>query len=144
MHSNLLRYNGCGEPGGTLLIGRVIRFSRTTKDILSMHEPLTSEQAAAILESAETVLADASAFLQGLIRIPTVNPPGEAYPACARYMGEHLSTLGYSVEYIDLTPAEVAELAPYCDSQPRSYVIGRLACAQRRTVLHVSGDTVVV
>src|SRR5258708_19413097 len=85
-----------------------------------MHEPLTSEQAAAILESAEAVLADAIAFLQGLIRIPTVNPPGEAYPACARYMGEHLSTLGYSVEYIDLTPAEVAELAPYGHSHPRS------------------------
>jgi len=109
-----------------------------------MHEPLTSEQAAAILESAEAVLADAIAFLQGLIRIPTVNPPGEAYPACARYMGEHLSTLGYSVEYIDLTPAEVAELAPYGDSQPRSNVIGRLAGAQTGPVLHFNGHIDVV
>ena len=49
-----------------------------------MHEPLTSEQAAAILESAEAVLADAIVFLQGLIRIPTVNPPGEAYPEIGR------------------------------------------------------------
>ena len=109
-----------------------------------MHEPLTSEQAAAILESAETVLADASAFLQGLIRIPTVNPPGEAYPACARYMGEHLRSLGYSVEYIDLTPAEVAELAPYGDAQPRSNVIGRLAGAQTGPVLHFNGHMDVV
>jgi succinyl-diaminopimelate desuccinylase len=109
-----------------------------------MHEPLTSEQAAAILESAEAVLADAIDFLQGLIRIPTVNPPGEAYPACARYMGEHLSTLGYSVEYIDLTPAEVAELAPYGDSQPRSNVIGRLAGAQTGPVLHFNGHIDVV
>lgn len=109
-----------------------------------MHESLTSEQAAAILESAEAVLADAIAFLQGLIRIPTVNPPGEAYPACARYMGEHLSALGYSVEYIDLTPAEVAELAPYGDSQPRSNVIGRLAGAQTGPVMHFNGHIDVV
>jgi succinyl-diaminopimelate desuccinylase len=109
-----------------------------------MHEPLTSEQVAAILESADSILADASAFLQGLIRIPTVNPPGEAYPACARYMGEHLSTLGYSVEYIDLTPAEVAELAPYGDAQPRSNVIGRLAGAQTGPVLHFNGHIDVV
>src|SRR5260221_5881236 len=109
-----------------------------------MHEPLTSEQAAAIIEFAQADLTDVVAFLQGLIRMPTVNPPGEAYPACARYMGEHLSTLGYSVEYIDLTPAEVAELAPYGDSQPRSNVIGRLAGAQTGPVLHFNGHIDVV
>ncbi|MFL5628095.1 MAG: ArgE/DapE family deacylase [Ktedonobacteraceae bacterium] len=109
-----------------------------------MSDSLSREQAAAILESAEAVLADASAFLQGLIRIPTVNPPGEAYPACAKYMGEHLNTLGYSVEYIDLTPAEVEELAPYGSLQPRTNVIGRLAGAQAGPVLHFNGHMDVV
>src|SRR5437763_9468203 len=75
-----------------------------------MQEPLRSEQKEAILRSAGTVLDEAIAFLQGMIRIPTVNPPGEGYPACARYIGEQLHRLGYSVEYINLTPAELAEL----------------------------------
>ena len=78
-----------------------------------MQEPLRLEQKETILHSAEAVLDEAIAFLQGMIRIPTVNPPGEAYPACARYIGERLHSLGYTVEYINLTPAEIAELAPY-------------------------------
>ena len=74
---------------------------------------VSSEQKDAILGSARAVLDEAIAFLQGMIRIPTVNPPGEAYPACAQYIGEQLRKLGYSVEYVALTPAEIAELAPY-------------------------------
>src|SRR5437899_12971938 len=91
-----------------------------------MQKPLQSKQKEAILHSAEAVLEEAIAFLQGLIRIPTVNPPGEAYPECARYIGERLRALGYGVEYIELSPAEVAELAPYGSGLPRVNVLGRL------------------
>lgn len=91
-----------------------------------MQGSLRSEQKEAILRSAGEVLDEAIAFLQAMIRIPTVNPPGEGYPACAQYIGEQLHRLGYSVEYINLTPAEVAELAPYGAGLPRTNVIGRL------------------
>ena len=109
-----------------------------------MRETLRLEQKNAILHSAETVLDEAVAFLQGLIRIPTVNPPGEAYPTCARYIGEQLHKLGYAVEYVELTPDEVADLAPYGDGLPRVNVIGRLHGLHLSPVLHFNGHMDVV
>ena len=106
--------------------------------------PVTAEQQAAILRSTEALLDEAVAFLQGLIRIPTVNPPGDAYPACAQYIGEHLRSLGYAVEYVELSSAEVAELAPYGDGLPRSNVIGRLQGPSAHPVLHFNGHMDVV
>jgi len=35
-----------------------------------------------------------------LVRIPTVNPPGEAYDACAHFVGDDLARRSYDVEYI--------------------------------------------
>ena len=35
-----------------------------------------------------------------LVRIPTVNPPGEAYDACAHFVGDDLARRSYEVEYI--------------------------------------------
>ncbi len=109
-----------------------------------MYEPLTTEQTAAILEAAEVVLEDSIAFLQGLLRIPTVNPPGTAYPECACYIGEHLRALGYVVEYIVLRPGEIEELAPYGERQPRTNVLGSLAGSQAAPVLHFNGHMDVV
>ena len=42
---------------------------------------------------------EAVAFTSELIRIPTVNPPGEAYEDCARLIGERLERCGFEVEY---------------------------------------------
>src|SRR5436853_2541547 len=114
------------------------------KGFHSMQEPLRLDQKETILHSAEAVLHEAIAFLQGMIRIPTVNPPGEAYPACARYIGEQLQSLGYSVEYINLTPTELAELAPYGAGLPRTNVIGRLPGANASPILHFNGHMDVV
>src|SRR5947207_2319763 len=105
---------------------------------------LTPQQKEAILRSCGDVLDEAIAFLQGLIRIPTVNPPGDAYPECARYIGERLQALGYAVEYIELSPAEIAELAPYGNGLPRVNVIGRLAGARPAPLLHFNGHMDVV
>ncbi len=109
-----------------------------------MQKPLQPEHIAAILNAAEAVLDEAIAFLQGLIRIPTVNPPGDAYPECARYIGEHLQKLGYAIEYLPLTEAEVAELAPYVAGLPRTNVIGRLSGTQPNPVMHFNGHMDVV
>ena len=109
-----------------------------------MGEILRADQRDAILRSAEVVLDEAIAFLQGLIRIPTVNPPGESYPTCARYIGERLHELGYAVEYVELTPTEVTELAPYGAGLPRVNVIGRLHGSHPSPVLHFNGHMDVV
>jgi succinyl-diaminopimelate desuccinylase len=35
-----------------------------------------------------------------LVRIPTVNPPGDEYDACARFLGADLQRRGFAIEYI--------------------------------------------
>jgi succinyl-diaminopimelate desuccinylase len=57
---------------------------------------------------------------QELIRIPTVNPPGDAYEACARFLGERLAHSGFAVEYIRAEGAP-GDSAAY----PRTNIIAR-------------------
>jgi succinyl-diaminopimelate desuccinylase len=60
------------------------------------------------------------ALTQALVRIPTINPPGDAYEACARLLGERLQKRGFAVEYIR------AEGAPGDrPSHPRINVVAR-------------------
>lgn len=35
-----------------------------------------------------------------LVRIPTVNPPGEVYTDCARFLGEDMKRRGFEVQYV--------------------------------------------
>jgi succinyl-diaminopimelate desuccinylase len=39
-------------------------------------------------------------FTTDLVRIPTVNPPGEEYDACAHFLGQYLERRAFAVEYI--------------------------------------------
>jgi succinyl-diaminopimelate desuccinylase len=39
-------------------------------------------------------------YTADLVRIPTVNPPGDAYEACAHFIGADLQRRGFDVEYI--------------------------------------------
>src|SRR5690349_2516053 len=61
------------------------------------------------------------ALTQDLVRIPTINPPGEAYAACAEAIGRRLAGRGFAVEYL---PAEGAR----ADSgrYPRTNVVARI------------------
>ena len=73
-----------------------------------------------------------------LVRIPTVNPPGEAYDACARFLGGFLERRAFGVEYI------AAEgRAEHTTRHPRVNVIG-----SRRggpgPVVHLNGHIDVV
>ena len=47
----------------------------------------------ALLARIEAKREEVTALTQALVRIPTVNPPGDAYEACARLVGERLSTV---------------------------------------------------
>jgi succinyl-diaminopimelate desuccinylase len=63
---------------------------------------------------------EAVALTQDLVRIPTVNPPGDAYQPCAELIGTRLATRGFSVSYVR------AEGAPGdSDRHPRINVIAR-------------------
>jgi succinyl-diaminopimelate desuccinylase len=60
------------------------------------------------------------ALTQDLIRIPTINPPGDAYVPCAELIGQRLSKRGFEISYLR------AEGAPGdCDRYPRVNVLAR-------------------
>jgi len=58
---------------------------------------------------------------QALVRIPSVNPPGELYEECARLIGERLRRRGFAVEYLRAT-GEKAD----SDRYPRANVVARV------------------
>jgi succinyl-diaminopimelate desuccinylase len=109
-----------------------------------MSKQLQTQHIQSILQASEILKDEAIEFLRGLIRIPTVNPPGHAYPECAHYIGKHLEALGYEVEYIELTPEEITELAPYGEGMPRTNVIGHLHGIPSTPVVHFNGHMDVV
>src|SRR5689334_22553462 len=78
-------------------------------------------------------------WLRGLVRIPTVNPPGEYYGDCAAFIGDKLRELGYEVSFVEATGR------PECTAQhPRLNVIGHLNGAQFHPTLHFNGHLDVV
>ncbi|GCE16864.1 ArgE/DapE family deacylase [Dictyobacter kobayashii] len=109
-----------------------------------MPDILRPEDKQAIISAADSLIEEAIDFLQGMLRIPSINPPGVAYPECASYIGERLAALGYQVEYITLSAAENAELAPYGEGLPRTNVLGRLPGPQSSPVIHFNGHMDVV
>jgi succinyl-diaminopimelate desuccinylase len=84
------------------------------------------------------------AFLQDLVRIPTENPPGNAYAECASFLGDYLGRLGYEVEYVHVPAADLADLAPHGEGLPRVSVIGTLRAQEPRPLLHFNGHYDVV
>ena len=58
-------------------------------------------------------------YTADLVRIPTVNPPGDAYEACAHFIGDDLAARGFGVEY--MTADHRPEHSP---AYPRTNVIG--------------------
>ena len=92
-----------------------------------------------ISKGVEDLADEMIAFLQGLVRIPTVNPPGENYVAGAQYIGTKLQQFGYAVNYI------TAEgLAEHTNTHPRVNVMGRLEGPRPRPNLHFNGHFDVV
>ena len=79
------------------------------------------------------------AFTTELVRIPTINPPGEAYEPCARLIGDRLARTGFEVEYF------VADGRPEHTSRyPRVNVVGARRGSTRGPVVHLNGHIDVV
>ena len=79
------------------------------------------------------------AFTTELVRVPTINPPGEAYEPCARLIGDRLRRGGFEVEY--LTADDRVE---HTSRYPRVNVVGTRRGATRGPVVHLNGHTDVV
>lgn len=78
-------------------------------------------------------------FTAEMIRIPTVNPPGDAYEACARYIGARLSACDFTVDYPVAT-----ERAEHTATHPRINVMGVRRGRSDRPCLHFNGHFDVV
>jgi succinyl-diaminopimelate desuccinylase len=73
-----------------------------------------------------------------LVRIPTVNPPGDAYDECAHFLGNRLTAFDFAVDYV--TADHRPEHTP---AHPRVNVVGRRG-AERGPVVHLNGHIDVV
>lgn len=78
-------------------------------------------------------------FLQRLVRIPTINPPGANYADCAALIGEKLKEFDYEVRFVE------AEGLPECSREfPRVNVLARMEGRSARPTLHFNGHLDVV
>jgi succinyl-diaminopimelate desuccinylase len=82
---------------------------------------------------------DIVALTRDLVRIPTVNPPGDAYADCAEFIGQRLSVGGFQVAYVR------GEGAPGdSDRYPRTNVVGRVEGNRPGPCVHFNGHIDVV
>jgi succinyl-diaminopimelate desuccinylase len=106
---------------------------------MSSTSAATTKQESAVVQQLDAIAEEMIAFLQGLVRIPTVNPPGEEYTAGAEFIGGKLKDFGYETQYV------AAEgLAEHTVKHPRVNVIGRAPGRPSRPLLHFNGHFDVV
>lgn len=94
---------------------------------------------APILERLADKRQDVVAFTRDLVRIPTVNPPGDAYRACAEIVGERLRRRGFVVEYLraEGTPGDTPH-------HPRINIVARREGIRLGPCVHFNGHIDVV
>ena len=78
-------------------------------------------------------------FASRLVRIPTVNPPGDDYEICARVIGDELRAHGADVQVLPATGR-----AEHTPEHPRINVIGRHAGSANGPAIHLNGHFDVV
>ena len=85
----------------------------------SAHHMTAASPIDRVLREVERATDEVVRFTSDLIRVPTVNPPGEFYEDCARLIGDHLERLEHDVEYF------AAEGRPeHTPRYPRLNVVG--------------------
>jgi succinyl-diaminopimelate desuccinylase len=92
-----------------------------------------------VVAEIEAAANEAVAFTTELIRVPTVNPPGEAYEDCAHLIGAHLERSEFEVEYF------AAEGRPeHTRTHPRLNVVGTRRGRALHPMVHLNGHFDVV
>ncbi len=82
---------------------------------------------------------DLVALTQDLIRIPTVNPPGDAYGDCCAYLDRRLSARGFAVQHLRAEGARGDS-----DAYPRTNVIARYETGRPGPCVHFNSHIDVV
>ncbi|HVD93692.1 MAG TPA: acetylornithine deacetylase/succinyl-diaminopimelate desuccinylase family protein [Vicinamibacterales bacterium] len=92
-----------------------------------------------VLSTIDALTDEAVALTADLIRMPTVNPPGELYEECARFIGGKLADFDFDVEYY------AAEGRPeHTFTHPRINVLGTRCGRSMRPLVHLNGHFDVV
>lgn len=92
-----------------------------------------------VLSTIDAAAGEIVDFTSELIRVPTVNPPGDAYEDCARLIGGKLAALGFEIEYF---PAEGRP--EHTRTHPRVNVVGLRRGRALRPAVHLNGHFDVV
>ncbi|MCY4572778.1 MAG: acetylornithine deacetylase/succinyl-diaminopimelate desuccinylase family protein, partial [Gemmatimonadetes bacterium] len=92
-----------------------------------------------VLKEVEAARDEIVGFTADLIRIPTVNPPGDAYRECAVLIGRRLGEAGFDVQYV-----EADGLPEHTAAHPRVNVVGRGVGAGSAKRIHLNGHFDVV
>jgi len=92
-----------------------------------------------VLAAVDALADESVAFTRDLIRVPTVNPPGENYADCAALIGRTLAACGLEVEY-----HEAAGRPEHTRLHPRLNVIGTLRGRSLHPLVHLNGHFDVV
>jgi succinyl-diaminopimelate desuccinylase len=82
-------------------------------------------------------------LLQRLIRIPTVNPPGDGYEELCAALRATFDGLGYATEIVRVPPERLDELAPHAGGRPRPSLLATLEHGPGPTI-HLNGHYDVV
>ena len=91
-----------------------------------------------VLAEVDRAVDEIVQYTADLVRIPTINPPGEAYADCARFIGADLERRGFDVEYI-----EAEGCAEHTPRHPRLNIVGSRRGGPGR-VVHLNGHFDVV
>jgi succinyl-diaminopimelate desuccinylase len=92
-----------------------------------------------VLAAIDAAAGEIVDFTSSLIRIPTVNPPGDAYTECATFIGTRLARCGFDVDYV------AAEGRPeHTVTHPRVNVLGTRRGRSLRPAVHLNGHFDVV
>src|SRR5260370_27256762 len=98
-----------------------------------MHE---IDRIVAEIDRAQDEIVD---LTRDLVRIPTVNPPGDHYDACAHFLGDRLSAFGFDIDYVTADGRPEHTIA-----HPRVNVVGARRGASAGPVVHLNGHIDVV
>ena len=92
-----------------------------------------------VLTTIDGLTDEAVTFTADLIRMPTVNPPGDLYEECARFIGGTLARFDFAIEY------HAAEGRPeHTAAHPRINVVGTKRGRAPRPLVHLNGHFDVV
>jgi succinyl-diaminopimelate desuccinylase len=92
-----------------------------------------------VLAAVDALTDEIVEFTRELIRIPTVNPPGDGYAECAEFIGRRLSACGFETQYY---PAEGRP--EHTPKHPRINVVGHRRGRHIRPLVHLNGHFDVV